>query len=33
MKDLEKETEVEVMIALLVGFPIDDLLEEDIKAR
>ncbi|XP_022981375.1 lysine-specific histone demethylase 1 homolog 2-like isoform X2 [Cucurbita maxima] len=32
-KDLEKETEIEAMIALSVGFPIDALLEEEIKAR
>ncbi|OVA13905.1 Amine oxidase [Macleaya cordata] len=32
MKDMEKETEIEAMIALSVGFPIDELLEEEIKA-
>ncbi|XP_022935753.1 lysine-specific histone demethylase 1 homolog 2-like [Cucurbita moschata] len=32
-EDLEKETEVEAMIALSVGFPIDALHEEEIKAR
>ncbi|PHT43763.1 Lysine-specific histone demethylase 1 -like protein 2 [Capsicum baccatum] len=31
-KDLEKETETEAMIALSLGFPIDDLLEEERKA-
>lgn len=31
-KDLEKETEIEAMIALSLGFPIDELLEEEIKA-
>ncbi|CAK9325156.1 unnamed protein product [Citrullus colocynthis] len=31
-EDLEKETEIEAMIALSVGFPIDALLEEEIKA-
>ncbi|VFQ79882.1 unnamed protein product [Cuscuta campestris] len=31
-EQLEKETEVEAMIALSLGFPIDDLLEEEIKA-
>ncbi|KAH0651432.1 hypothetical protein KY285_031557 [Solanum tuberosum] len=31
-KDLEKETEKEALIALSLGFPIDDLLEEEIKA-
>ncbi|GAB2284560.1 Lysine-specific histone demethylase 1 2 [Dionaea muscipula] len=30
--DLEKETETEAMIALSLGFPIDELLEEEIKA-
>nr|DAD23022.1 TPA_asm: hypothetical protein HUJ06_024485 [Nelumbo nucifera] len=30
--DLEKETEIEAMIALSLGFPIDALLEEEIKA-
>lgn len=30
--DLEKETETEAMIALSLGFPIDALLEEEIKA-
>lgn len=33
MKDLEKETETEAMIALSLGFPIDALLEEEIKAQ
>lgn len=32
-EDLEKETEIEAMIALSLGFPIDALLEEEIKAR
>ncbi|XP_071725879.1 lysine-specific histone demethylase 1 homolog 2 [Rutidosis leptorrhynchoides] len=32
-KDLEKETEKEAMIALSLGFPIDALLEEEIKAK
>ncbi|KAL5547992.1 hypothetical protein UlMin_003223 [Ulmus minor] len=32
MEDLEKETETEAMIALSVGFPIDCLLEEEIRA-
>ncbi|KFK38718.1 hypothetical protein AALP_AA3G150900 [Arabis alpina] len=31
-KDLEKETETEALIALSVGFPIDELLEEEIRA-
>ncbi|XP_057464653.1 lysine-specific histone demethylase 1 homolog 2-like isoform X1 [Actinidia eriantha] len=31
-KDLEKETETEAMLALSLGFPIDALLEEEIKA-
>nr|XP_010324354.1 lysine-specific histone demethylase 1 homolog 2-like [Solanum lycopersicum]XP_025887929.1 lysine-specific histone demethylase 1 homolog 2-like [Solanum lycopersicum]XP_025887930.1 lysine-specific histone demethylase 1 homolog 2-like [Solanum lycopersicum]XP_025887931.1 lysine-specific histone demethylase 1 homolog 2-like [Solanum lycopersicum]XP_025887932.1 lysine-specific histone demethylase 1 homolog 2-like [Solanum lycopersicum]XP_025887933.1 lysine-specific histone demethylase 1 homolog len=31
-KDLEKETEKEALIALSLGFPIDDLLEEEKKA-
>lgn len=31
-KELEKETETEAMIALSLGFPIDELLEEEIKA-
>ncbi|KAK9268955.1 hypothetical protein L1049_000721 [Liquidambar formosana] len=31
-EDLEKETETEAMIALSLGFPIDALLEEEIKA-
>lgn len=31
-KDLEYETETEAMIALSLGFPIDDLLEEERKA-
>ncbi|XP_009790005.2 lysine-specific histone demethylase 1 homolog 2 [Nicotiana sylvestris] len=31
-KDLEKETEIEAMIAISLGFPIDDLLEEERKA-
>ncbi|CAH9144655.1 unnamed protein product [Cuscuta epithymum] len=31
-EQLEKETEVEAMLALSLGFPIDDLLEEEIKA-
>ncbi|KAL6560202.1 Lysine-specific histone demethylase 1 2 [Orobanche hederae] len=31
-KDLRKETEIEAMIALSVGFPIDDLLMEEINA-
>ncbi|XP_059282493.1 lysine-specific histone demethylase 1 homolog 2 [Lycium ferocissimum] len=31
-QDLEKETETEAMIALSLGFPIDDLLEEERKA-
>ncbi|KAL5804410.1 hypothetical protein ACOSQ3_031210 [Xanthoceras sorbifolium] len=31
-EDLEKETETEAMIAFSVGFPIDALLEEEIKA-
>lgn len=30
--DLEKETEMEAMIALSLGFPIDALLDEEIKA-
>ncbi|KAI3809954.1 hypothetical protein L1987_19558 [Smallanthus sonchifolius] len=32
-KELEKETEKEAMIALSLGFPIDALLEEEIKAN
>lgn len=32
MKDMEKETETEALIALSLGFPIDALLEEEIKA-
>ncbi|XVE50377.1 hypothetical protein DITRI_Ditri01bG0157900 [Diplodiscus trichospermus] len=32
-EELEKETETEAMIALSLGFPIDALLEEEIKAR
>ncbi|KAL6975376.1 Lysine-specific histone demethylase 1 2 [Sarracenia purpurea var. burkii] len=32
MEDLEKETETEAMIALSLGFPIDALLEEEIKS-
>ncbi|CAH1449900.1 unnamed protein product [Lactuca virosa] len=32
-KELEKETEKEAMIALSLGFPIDALLEEEIKAK
>ncbi|KAG7625116.1 Lysine-specific histone demethylase 1 2 [Arabidopsis thaliana] len=31
-QDLEKETETEALIALSVGFPIDELLEEEIRA-
>ncbi|EOA29951.1 hypothetical protein CARUB_v10013055mg [Capsella rubella] len=31
-QDLEKETETEALIALSVGFPIDELLEEEIQA-
>ncbi|GAB2258852.1 hypothetical protein Droror1_Dr00015012 [Drosera rotundifolia] len=31
-EDLEKETETEAMIAISLGFPIDALLEEEIKA-
>lgn len=31
-EDLEKETETEAMIALSLGFPIDALLEEEIRA-
>ncbi|KAG7953680.1 hypothetical protein I3843_12G121500 [Carya illinoinensis] len=31
-EDLEKETEIEAMIALSLGFPIDALLEEEIQA-
>ncbi|PIN00005.1 Amine oxidase [Handroanthus impetiginosus] len=31
-EDLEKETEVEAMIALSLGFPIDELLHEEIEA-
>jgi lysine-specific histone demethylase 1 len=31
-EDLEKETETEAMIALCLGFPIDALLEEEIRA-
>ncbi|XP_051152258.1 lysine-specific histone demethylase 1 homolog 2 [Andrographis paniculata] len=31
-EELEKETEIEAMIALSLGFPIDELLEEEIKA-
>ncbi|XP_044473727.1 lysine-specific histone demethylase 1 homolog 2-like [Mangifera indica] len=31
-EDLEKETETEAMIALSLGFPIDALLEDEIKA-
>ena len=31
-QDIEKETETEAMIALSLGFPIDALLEEEIKA-
>ncbi|EYU33410.1 hypothetical protein ABFS82_13G079500 [Erythranthe guttata] len=31
-QDLEKETETEAMIALSLGFPIDELLEEEIGA-
>ncbi|KAL0399354.1 UNVERIFIED_CONTAM: Lysine-specific histone demethylase 12 [Sesamum radiatum] len=31
-KDLEKETETEAMIALSLGFPIDELLDEEIRA-
>ncbi|PQP94776.1 lysine-specific histone demethylase 1 homolog 2 [Prunus yedoensis var. nudiflora] len=31
-EDLEKETEIEAMIALSLGFPIDELLEEEKKA-
>ncbi|KAL8166198.1 hypothetical protein V2J09_007697 [Rumex salicifolius] len=31
-EDLEKETETEAMIALSLGFPIETLLEEEIKA-
>ncbi|KAI3457500.1 hypothetical protein Pfo_014163 [Paulownia fortunei] len=31
-EDLEKETETEAMIALSLGFPIDELLDEEIKA-
>ncbi|CAM8900810.1 unnamed protein product [Rhodiola kirilowii] len=32
MVDIEKETETEALIALSLGFPIDDLLDEEIKA-
>ncbi|XP_077254061.1 LSD1-like2 isoform X2 [Tasmannia lanceolata] len=32
MKEMEKETETEAMVALSLGFPIDALLEEEIKA-
>ncbi|KAI3989944.1 hypothetical protein MKX01_003647 [Papaver californicum] len=32
MKQMEKETETEAMIALSLGFPIDELLEEEIRA-
>ncbi|XP_047337437.1 lysine-specific histone demethylase 1 homolog 2 [Impatiens glandulifera] len=31
--DLEKETETEAMLALSLGFPIDELLEEEVQAR
>ncbi|XP_020214682.1 lysine-specific histone demethylase 1 homolog 2 [Cajanus cajan] len=31
-EDMEKETEVEAMIAISLGFPIDALLEEEIRA-
>ncbi|CAA0815945.1 Lysine-specific histone demethylase 1 homolog 2 [Striga hermonthica] len=31
-EDLEKETKTEAMIALSLGFPIDELLDEEIKA-
>ncbi|XP_010534911.1 PREDICTED: lysine-specific histone demethylase 1 homolog 2 [Tarenaya hassleriana] len=31
-QELEKETETEAMIALSVGFPIDELLEDEIRA-
>lgn len=31
-KDLQKETETEAMIALSLGFPIDELLDEEIRA-
>ncbi|KAL0362716.1 UNVERIFIED_CONTAM: Lysine-specific histone demethylase 12 [Sesamum calycinum] len=31
-EDLEKETETEAMIALSLGFPIDELLDEEIRA-
>ncbi|CAA2990225.1 lysine-specific histone demethylase 1 homolog 2-like [Olea europaea var. sylvestris] len=31
-EDLEKETEIEAMIALSLGFPIDELLREEIEA-
>ncbi|XP_043700660.1 lysine-specific histone demethylase 1 homolog 2-like [Telopea speciosissima] len=32
-EDMQKETEIEAMIALSLGFPIDALLEEEIEAR
>ncbi|CAI9088574.1 OLC1v1022931C1 [Oldenlandia corymbosa var. corymbosa] len=32
-EDLEKETEIEAMIALSLGFPIDELLPQEIEAR
>ncbi|KAF6163220.1 hypothetical protein GIB67_025084 [Kingdonia uniflora] len=32
MKDMEKETKTEAVIALSLGFPIDELLEEEIEA-
>ncbi|EPS63466.1 hypothetical protein M569_11316, partial [Genlisea aurea] len=31
-EDLEKETETEALIALSLGFPIDELLEDEVKA-
>ena len=31
-QQLEKETETEALIALSVGFPIDELLEDEIRA-
>ncbi|KAF5179609.1 Lysine-specific histone demethylase 1-like protein [Thalictrum thalictroides] len=33
IEDMEKETETEAMIALSLGFPIDELLEEEVKHR
>ncbi|KAL6529743.1 Lysine-specific histone demethylase 1 2 [Orobanche gracilis] len=32
-EDLEKETKTEAMIALSLGFPIDELLDEEVKAK